>query len=121
MQLSRPAFLLFALNFLDAILTVFWVHNGYASESNQLMAGVMDFGYLPFLSVKIGIGALAAALISRWGNLPVAKYGLSFALMIYAGVMGVHFFTGLSAFGLLSDASVHEFAAWSQKIVAFFV
>lgn len=120
MQLSRQAFLLFSLNFFDAVLTLFWVHNGYASESNQLMAGILDFGYAPFLLVKIGVGALAAVIISRWGNLPVARYGLSFALLIYAGVMGVHFFTGLSAFGFLSDASVHEFAAWSQKVFAFF-
>ena len=121
MRLSHQAFLLFTLNFFDAVLTLFWIHNDYAFEGNQLMASVLDFGYAPFLLVKIGVGALAAIIISRWGNLPVAKYGLSFALLIYAGVMGIHFFTGLSAFGFLSDASIHEFAAWSQKVVAFFV
>lgn len=120
MRLSRQAFLLFSLNFLDAVLTLFWVHNDYAFEGNKLMAGVLDFGYAPFLLVKIGVGALAAVVISRWGNLAVARYGLSLALVIYAGVMGIHFFTGLSAFGFLSDASVHEFTAWSQKVFAFF-
>jgi len=120
MQLSRQAFLLFTLNFLDAVLTLFWVDNGYASEGNQLMASILDFGYIPFLLVKIGIGAIAAIVISHWGNLPVAKYGLSFALTVYVGVMGVHFLTGLSAFGLLSDAQVYEFAAWSQKVFVSF-
>lgn len=121
MRLSRLTILLFALNFLDAVLTVFWVHNDYAFEGNQLMAGVLDFGYAPFLLVKIGIGALAAVVISRWKNLPAARYGLSLALAVYAGVMGIHFFTGLSAFGFLSDASVIEISAWSQKVIAFFV
>lgn len=121
MRFSRQASLLFALNFLDAVLTLFWIHNDYAFEGNRLMAGVLDFGYAPFLLVKIGAGALAAVVISRWGNLPVARCGLSLALVAYAGVMGVHFFTGLSAFGFISDASVHELAAWSQKVMAFFV
>lgn len=121
MQLSRQASLLFALNLLDAVFTLFWVHNDYAAEGNQLMAGVLEIGYAPFLLLKIGVGALAAVVISHWGNLPIAKYGLSLALTVYVGVMGVHFFTGLSAFGLLSDASVDEFAAWSQKVFVFFV
>lgn len=120
MQLSRQASLLFTLNFLDAVLTLFWVDNGYASEGNQLMASVLDFGYVPFLLVKIGIGAIAALVISHWRSLPVARYGLSFALTVYVGVMGVHFFTGLSAFGLLSDATVYGFAAWSQEFLASF-
>ncbi len=38
MQLFPQALLLFALNFIDAILTVYWVRNGFASEGNGLMA-----------------------------------------------------------------------------------
>lgn len=121
MRLSRQAFLLFTLNVLDAVFTLFWVHNDYAFEGNELMASVLNFGYAPFLIVKIGIGAIAALVISRWRNLSVARYGLAFALTIYAGVMGVHLFTGLSAFGILSDAQVQEVAVWSHKIVAFFI
>lgn len=60
MQLSRQAFILFALNFFDAVLTLYWVHNGFASEGNQLMAGLIDAGYIPFLAVKLSIGAIAA-------------------------------------------------------------
>ncbi len=121
MQLSRPAFLLFALNLLDAFFTLFWVHNNYAAESNQLMAGLLDVGYAPFLFVKIGIGALAAIVVSQWANLPVARYGLRFALAVYVGITGVHIFTGLSAFGFLSDASLAAFADWSDELFAFFI
>lgn len=120
MQLSRLAFLLFALNFLDAFFTLFWVHNGYAGESNLLMAALLDFGYAPFLLVKIGIGAVAAVVVSRWGGFPVSRYGLRFALAVYTGIMGVHILTGLSAFGVLSDESLNAFSNWSNQIFAFF-
>jgi hypothetical protein len=121
MQLSRPAFLLFALNLLDALFTLFWIHNSYAAEGNQLMAGLLDIGYAPFLTVKIGIGALAAFVVSRWANLSVARNGLRFALAIYVGIMGIHLFTGLSAFGFLSDASLATLTDWSNGLFAFFI
>jgi hypothetical protein len=121
MRLSRPAFLLFALNLFDALFTLFWVHNNYAAEGNQLMAGLLDIGYVPFLTVKIGIGAIAAAVVSQWASFPAARYGLRFALAIYVGIMGIHVLTGLSAFGFLSDASLAAFADWSDEMFAFFI
>ncbi len=121
MQLCWQAFLLFTLNFLDAVLTLFWVRNGLASEGNQLMASLLDVGDLPFLTIKIGIGALAAFVIWKWSSLPTAKYGSAVALTIYAGVMGVHFFTGLSAFGFLPETIVNDVAAFSNNLLAFFI
>ncbi|HXG82571.1 MAG TPA: DUF5658 family protein [Pyrinomonadaceae bacterium] len=121
MQIYRQALLLFTLNFLDAVLTLFWVHNGFATEGNRLMAILLDVGDLPFLVVKIGIGALAAIVVWRWRNLRVAKYGLTLALTIYVSVMGVHFFTGLSAFGLLPETVVGDAARLSDSILAFFI
>ena len=120
MEMSRPTILLFALNFFDAVLTIYWVRNGFASEGNQLMAGLLDMGNAPFLLVKIAVGAIAAAVLWRWRDLPIAKYGLTLALVVYVGLMGVHFVTGLSAFGYLSDGDIKEFAAWSRHILAFF-
>jgi hypothetical protein len=120
MQLSRQAFFLFLLNFFDAVLTVYWVHNGFASEGNQLMAGLLEIGYTPFLAVKLSVGAIAALVLWRWGNLRLAKFGLTFALAIYISLMGVHFLTGLSAFGFISDALLNDFAGWSHAFFAFF-
>jgi hypothetical protein len=114
MQLSRQAFFLFALNFFDALLTVYWVHNGFASEGNQLMAGLLEIGYAPFLMVKLAVGTVAAVVLWRWGNLRLAKYGLIFALGIYISIMGIHFLTGLSAFGFISDALINDF----NKLIA---
>ncbi len=121
MQFPWQAFLLFTLNLLDAVFTLFWVDNGFATEGNQLMASVLDAGYLPFLIVKIGVGAIASFVVWRWSNLKAAKYGSTFAVSIYIGVMGIHFFTGLSAFGILSETTVNDVAVWSDNLLAFFI
>ena len=121
MQFPWQAFLLFTLNFLDAVFTLFWVDNGFATEGNQLMASVLDAGYLPFLIVKIGVGAAASIVIWRWSDLSVAKFGSTFAVSIYIGVMGVHFFTGLSAYGILPEKVVNDVAVWSDSLLAFFI
>jgi hypothetical protein len=118
MQLFGPTLLLFALNFLDAILTIYWVRNGFASEGNQLMAGLLDIGDAPFLIVKVAVGTVAAVVFWRWRNLWLAKYGLALALAVYTTLMIVHFFTGLSALGFLSDALVNDFMNWSNNFFA---
>ena len=121
MHLSRQAIFLFTLNFLDAVMTIYWVHNGFASEGNQLMAGLLEIGYMPFMAVKLMVGAIAATVLWRYGgNLRLAKYGLTFALAIYISLMGVHFLTGLSAFGFISDALLKDFTGWTHTFFAFF-
>lgn len=121
MPLYIQTLLLFALNFLDAVLTIYWVRNGFATEGNHLMATLLDIGDMPFLAVKVAIGAVTAVVLWRWRNLRLAKYGLSLALMIYLGLMGIHFFTGLSAFGLISQNFLNEFAVWSRNLFAFII
>jgi hypothetical protein len=109
MQILHQSLLLFALNLFDGVLTVYWVHNGFAEEGNQLMAGLLESGYAPFLTVKLAVGAIAAFVLWHYGrNLRLARYGLTLALAIYIGLMGVHFVTGLSAFGFISDALIND-------------
>lgn len=121
MLLVRSTILLFTLNFFDAVLTLFWVRNGFATEGNQLMAHLLDIGDFTFLAVKIGIGAIAALVLWRWGNLRLARYGLVLALTIYIGLMGVHFVTGLSACGLISENFFSDASQWTKTIFAFVV
>jgi hypothetical protein len=108
MPLFHQTFLLFALNFLDAVLTIYWVRNGFATEGNHLMATLLDIGDLPFLAVKIAIGAVTAIVLWRWRKFRLAKYGLAVALVLYIGLMGIHFVTGLSAFGFVSNTFVQD-------------
>lgn len=120
MSLISQPFILFALNFLDAVLTIYWVRNGHATEGNQLMAHLLDIGVFPFLAVKVAVGAAAALVLWRWGNLRLAKYGLALALTIYVGLMGVHFFTGLFAFGFIPDSFIADLSQRTQSLFAFF-
>jgi hypothetical protein len=116
MKISKLTLLLFTLNALDALLTIYWVRNGFATEGNQLMAHLLDMGNVPFLTVKIMVGAAAAAVLSRFGYLRLAQYGLTVALAVYLGLMGIHFFTGLSAFGFISNNFLHDLKLWSESV-----
>jgi len=118
MSLFIQVFLLFSLNFADAILTIFWVRNGFATEGNALMATLLAIGDLPFLMVKILVGALAAIVLWNWGHLRLAKVGLSVSLIIYVGLMGIHFVTGLSAMGLVATSTISDMTAWAGSLIA---
>ena len=120
MQISRQSLLLFALNLLDAFLTIYWIHYGFATEGNQLMAGLLDIGYIPFIAVKTAVGAVAAMVLWHWGNLRLAKFGLTVVLIIYIALMGVHFLTGLFAFGFISESFATDFVIWSHNLFVFF-
>lgn len=109
MNLYRETILLFSLNLLDALLTIVWVRNGVATEGNYLMAVLLDVGDYTFLGAKVAIGLFVALVFIRFGTQSrVGRYGLSFAIAVYAGVMGIHVLTGLSAMGLLSDSTIER-------------
>lgn len=110
----QQAFLLFLLNLMDAVLTIFWVRNGFATEGNHLMATLLDIGDVPFLGVKIAIGAVTAFVLWRWKDYRIARYGLTLSLAVYIGLMAIHFVTGLSAAGLLSEAVINDFNYWTN-------
>ena len=118
MPLAMPTFLLFSLNLLDALWTIVWVRSGVATEGNQLMASLLEIGNGPFLGVKIAIGLIAAYVLVRWGSRPVARYGVAVALAVYIGLMGVHVFTGLSAFGVVSERFLDDVRDLSVQILA---
>src|SRR6186997_948296 len=93
------ALLLFAMNWLDAQLTIFWVRLNIATEGNGLMASLLDHGEIPFLSVKLAIGALAGYTLYRFSEIPIARRGMKLVLGVYIALMVVHVATGFSALG----------------------
>src|SRR5918912_572597 len=90
---------LFLLNWLDAQLTLFWVHTNVAAEGNGLMAQLLRLGEAPFMLTKIAIGSFAAYLLYRCSHLTVARRGMQLVLGIYVVLMFAHLATGLSALG----------------------
>ena len=99
---SRAVFLLFALNLVDALITIVWVSGGWAPEANQLMATLLDWGVLPFLLTKIGMGPFTAAVLLYGSEYRLARIGVAVALITYVGVMGSHILTGFALLGTLS-------------------
>jgi hypothetical protein len=99
MSALAKSFLLFALNWIDAQLTLFWIHTNVATEGNGLMNQLLKVGDAPFLLVKLAIGAFAAYILYRCSHLPLARRGMQIVLAIYFALMLVHAATGMSALG----------------------
>ena len=92
--------LLFTLNWLDGQLTLLWIRMNVATEGNTLMANLLAHGDLPFFAIKLGIGTIAAYVLYRFANVPLAKHGMTVVLAIYIVLMFVHALTGCVALGL---------------------
>lgn len=99
-RLSKSC-LLFALNWLDAQLTLLWIQLNVATEGNALMARVLDHGELSFLAAKLIVGGFAAYILYRCSHMPIARHGLTIVLGIYVLLMLVHAATGAVALGLV--------------------
>lgn len=100
------ALLLFAMNWLDAQLTIVWVRMNIATEGNGLMASVLNLGETPFLAVKLGVGAFAGYILYRFAEVPIARRGMKVVLGLYLLLMFVHLATGFSALGWQAPANV---------------
>ena len=98
--------LLFALNLIDAQLTLVWIRLNVATEGNALMARILEHGDLPFLGAKVAIGGCAAYILYRCAHLPLAKHGLTTVLGVYLVLMVIHAAAGCSALGWQTPAQL---------------
>lgn len=119
MVLAGQALLLFVLNALDALLTLYWVRNGMATEGNTLMATLLDTGDIAFLGVKFAVGGLTAYTLWHYRDFRLAKYGVSLALVVYGMIMGAHVITGLLAHGYLAEVQFYHFVGLLGSVVPF--
>ena len=106
MDTLYKSLLLFAMNWLDAQLTILWVRLNVASEGNVIMAHVLNFGEAPFLAVKLAIGAFAAYVLYRCAHMPLARRGMKLVLGLYVLLMMVHVATGFTALGWQAPETV---------------
>lgn len=115
------ALLLFAMNWLDAQLTILWVRLDIATEGNGLMASLLDLGETPFLGVKLAVGAFAGYVLYRFSEIPMARRGMRVVLGLYLLLMVVHAATGFSALGWQAPATVLTyFVSLPNAFLAFF-
>lgn len=114
------AVLLFAMNWLDAQLTILWLRLNVATEGNGLMAILLDHSERSFLSVKLAIGGLSAYVLYRFAEIPVARRGMKVVLGVYLALMIVHAVTGFSALGWQAPATVLSyFVSLPKAVIAF--
>lgn len=99
MSVYAKCLLLFVLNLMDAALTILWIRGGWATEGNGLMALLLEAGDLPFLLVKLSVGALVSYVLFRWSHVALARRGLTAVSGLYVALMFVHAATALSAIG----------------------
>ena len=111
MSALLKSLLLFALNLLDAQLTILWVRAGLATEGNGLMARLLEAGNAPFLMTKFFVGALVAYVLYRFSSMTVARRGMRLVLGLYLCLMLVHLATGLSALHVVEPNAVVAFVA----------
>ncbi|HKO95484.1 MAG TPA: DUF5658 family protein [Pyrinomonadaceae bacterium] len=100
------ALLLFALNWLDAQLTIVWVRMNVATEGNGLMGFFLEQSETSFLSVKLAVGALAGFILYRCAHFPIARRGMKLVLAIYLALMVVHAAAGFSALGWEAPSTI---------------
>jgi len=113
--------LLFALNWLDAQLTLLWVRLNIATEGNGIMARVLDLGEGPFLVAKLAVGAFAAYVLYRAAHLAMARRGMRLVLAVYCALMLVHAATGFSALGWRApEALLTYFVHLPRAVFALF-
>ena len=91
--------LLFAMNGIDAQLTLLWIRLNVATEGNHLMAKLLTHGEWSFLGVKLIVGAFAAYVLYRCSHVSLARRGMTLVLVLYTGLMLVHAATGCIALG----------------------
>jgi hypothetical protein len=112
--------LLFALNWIDAQLTLFWVRSNIATEGNGLMSQLLDVGDAPFMLVKLAIGAFAAYTLYRCSHLPLARRGMQLVLGVYAVLMLAHAATGISALGWTEPFTMINYVTTAPVAVIHF-
>jgi hypothetical protein len=121
MHTLYKSLLLFAMNWLDAHLTILWVRLNVASEGNALMASLLNIGEAPFLAVKLVIGAFAAYVLYRCAHMPLARRGMKLVLGLYLLLMMVHVATGFTALGWQAPETVAAyFGGLPHAILALF-
>ena len=97
MNLWRSVSILFALNIIDALVTIMWIRSGVTTEGNYLMASVLDLGVAPFFAVKIAMGLFTCGVLLYGSEYRLARVGTRIALAAYSFAIAAHILTGFAA------------------------
>ena len=78
------------LNLLDAVLTLFWVNTGIATEANVLLAELVESNAVLFMAVKLALVSAGMWLLWRHRERPLAVFGMLLAFLTYNTLLLYH-------------------------------
>jgi len=79
-----------SMHLVDAWSTMFFIRNGYATEANPLMAHFYEISPLVFLFFKMFLAILGTLILYQYRHEKLAKIGLIFVVLTFAGVVMYH-------------------------------
>jgi hypothetical protein len=88
--LALLLFLVFALNLLDAALTVLWVRTGLCTEANPLLRWLAHEEQGLFMLVKVAVVGTGLGILWTFRSCRLAGFGLRLLLVAYVGVALYH-------------------------------
>ncbi|MDP6979534.1 MAG: DUF5658 family protein [Myxococcota bacterium] len=78
------------LNLCDAVLTLWWVQAGFATEANPFIGSLVEAHPLLFVTAKLALVALSTGLLWRHRERPLAVVGIFAAFLVYYGILLYH-------------------------------
>lgn len=88
--LSWVAGAVLVMNVLDALLTLYWIRIGVATEANPLMAELIHRSELLFIGVKFAMVGGGIGLLWRYRTRPMAVVAMFAAFFAYYGIIVFH-------------------------------
>lgn len=92
------------MNLIDAVMTLWWVRSGFATEANPFIEQIVTEHGLLFVVSKITLVFLGTTLLWRYRTRPLAVLGIFAAFMVYYGLLLVHLSFASMLIGQLLDA-----------------
>ncbi len=83
---------LLCLSCLDAYMTLELIDKGKVFEANPIMAYFLDFGILPFTTIKFIITATALVILCLFKNVNITRISLPIAIKIYILIIMYEFY-----------------------------
>ncbi len=78
------------LNLIDAVMTLWWVRSGFATEANLLLAHIVENHAVLFVTGKLALVSLGSLLLWRRRHHALAVIGIFAAFMLYYAVLLYH-------------------------------
>lgn len=94
MVLARMLVALLVLNVIDAVMTLWAIRLGVATEANPIMAAALEIGEPVFLLTKLSVVGVGCAVLWAARHRRIAQIGTCVCVTVYVFLAAVHMWTG---------------------------